>query len=91
MLALFRSQAADLLELCDGLERVGVPDLGIFAAVEELEELDNELDVADAAMAGLDLDFRCARRDRALLDPPLERLDLGDLGRTQVAAIDEWA
>ena len=71
------------------VERVGVPDLGVLAAVEELEELDDELDVADAAAAGLDLDLGGAGRDGALLDPPLQRLDLGDLGRAQVAAIDE--
>ncbi len=71
------------------VERVGVADLGILAAVQELEELDDELDVADAAAAGLDLDLRRAGRDGALLDPPLQGLDLGDLGRAEVAAIDE--
>ena len=45
------------------VERVGVPDLGVLAAVEELEELDDELDVADAAVAGLDLDLGRAGRD----------------------------
>ena len=57
-------------------ERVGVPDLGILAAVQELEELDDELDVADSAVAGLDLDIGGPGRDGALLDPPLQRLDL---------------
>ena len=42
-------------------ERVGAADLGVLAAVEELEELDDELDVADAAVAGLDLDLGPAR------------------------------
>ena len=32
--------------------------LGQVAAVEELQELDGELDVADAAVAGLDLACR---------------------------------
>ena len=56
-------------------------DLGILAAVEELEELDDELDVADAAAAGLDLDLGRAGGDGPLLDPPLHRLDLADLRR----------
>ena len=86
---LLGGQAADLLEPGDGVQRVGVADLGVLAAVQELEELDDELDVADAAAAGLDLDLGGAGGDGALLDPPLERLDLGDLGRAQVAAVDE--
>ena len=61
-------------------QRVGVPDLGVPAAVQELEELDDELDVADAAVAGLDLDLGRPRREGPLLDPPLHRLDLADLG-----------
>ena len=74
-------QAADPLELGDGVERVAAADLGILAAVQELEELDDELDVADAAAAGLDLDLGRPGRDGPLLDPPLEGLDLGDLRR----------
>ncbi len=89
MRPLLGGQAADLLEPGDRQEGVGVADLGVLAAVEELEELDDELDVADAAVAGLDLDLGGAGRDRPLLDPPLQRLDLGDLGGAQVAAIDE--
>ena len=38
---------------------------GYGAAVEELEELDDELDVADAAAAGLDLDRRRSRPRRS--------------------------
>ena len=84
-----RGQAADLLEPRDGEQRVGVADLGVLAAVEQLEELDDELDVADAAAAGLDLDLGGPRRDGPLLDPPLQRLDLADLGAAEVASIDE--
>ncbi len=86
---LLGAQAADLLEPGDGLERGGVADLGILAAVQELEELDDKLDVANPAPAGLDLDLGGPGRDGALLDPPLERLDLGDLGGTEIAAIDK--
>ena len=83
-------QAADLLEPGDGRAACSAcAHLGILAAVQQLEELDDELDVADAAVAGLDLDLGRAGRERPLLDPPLQRLDLGDLGGAEVAAIDE--
>ena len=48
-------EAADLGESVEGEEGVALADLGQVAAVEELEELDGELDVADAAVPGLDL------------------------------------
>src|SRR5690606_35687345 len=48
-------QAAALLELGDGQQRVAHPQLREIAAVEQLQELDGELDVADAAVAGLDV------------------------------------
>ena len=40
-------------------------------------------------MPGLDLDLGGPGRDGALLDPPLEGLDLGDLGGAEIAAIDK--
>ena len=86
---LLGAQAADLLEPGDRLERRDVADLGILAAMQQLEELDDELDVANPAAAGLDLDLGGAGRDGALLDPPLEGLDLGDLGGAEIAAIDK--
>ena len=70
-------------------QRVGVADLGVLAAVEQLEELDDELDVADAAVAGLDLDLGGPRRHGPLLDPPLQGLDLADLGAAEIASVDE--
>ena len=45
------AQAADLLEPGDRLERGGVADLRILAAVQQLQELDDELDVANPALA----------------------------------------
>ena len=58
---------------------IGGADSGVLAAVQQLEELDHELDVANSAVAGLDLEIGASGRDRALLDPPLQRLDLRDL------------
>ena len=58
-------QAADVLQGLHGLERVALADLGQVAAVEQLQELDGELDVADAAVAGLDLACRCRRPGRS--------------------------
>ena len=49
------AEAADSFERLEGLDGVALPDLDQVAAVEELEELDGELDVANAAVAGLDL------------------------------------
>ena len=46
-------QAAGLFQAGDGVERVAGADFGQRAAVEQLQELDHELDVADAAVAGL--------------------------------------
>ena len=69
-------QAADLFQLGHGLQRVAGAKLGQVAAVEQLQELDDELDVADAAVAGLHVagvapPSRCVccsmRRFRALM------------------------
>ena len=69
-------QAADAFQLGDRLERVAGAQLRQIAAVEQLQELDDEFDVADAAVAGLDVArvgpfacrVRCSiRRLRALM------------------------
>ena len=73
----------------NGQQGIGAADLGILAAVQQLQKLDHELDVANSTVARLDLKIGAARRDRALFDPPLQRLDLRDLAGTQVAAVDE--
>ena len=82
-------EATDLFELVNGQQGIGAADLGILAAVQQLEKLDHELDVANSTVARLDLEIGPAGRDRALFDPPLQRLDLRDLAGTQVAAVDE--
>ncbi len=61
----------------------------ILAAVQKLKELDDEFDVANAAVSRFDFDLGGARRERALLDPALHGLDLADLGRAEIAAINE--
>src|SRR5207244_837944 len=82
-------QAADALERLQGEQGVALADLGQVAAVEQLQELDAELDVADAAVAGLDLSVALAGPAGLLLDAALEGLDLVDLGETQIFAVDE--
>ena len=82
-------QAADLLQGLQGQQRVALADLGQVAAVEQLQELDGELDVADAAVAGLDLGVAVAGPAGLVLDAPLQRLDLVDLGEAEILAIDE--
>ena len=81
-------QAADPLQLRQRFQRVAGAQLGQVAAVEQLEELDDELDVADAAAAGLHVAGAAADVERLLLDPPLQGLDAADVGVAQVAAID---
>ena len=49
-----------------------VRSCGQVAAVEQLQELDHELDVADAAVAGLDV--RARRRPRASVRCSMRRL-----------------
>ena len=51
------AQTADLFQPGDGRERGRVANLGILATVEQLQELHDELDVADAPLARLDLDL----------------------------------
>ena len=85
--ALLVGQAAALFQPGHGLQRVAGPQLGQVAAVEELQELDHELDVANAAVADLHVADLVVAVD-VLLDPPLEGLDAADVGPAQVAAVD---
>ena len=52
---LLMRQAAAVFQLGDRLERVAGAQGGQVAAVEQLQELDDEFDVADAAVAGFDV------------------------------------
>ena len=57
-------QAAGPIQLGQGFQRVAGSQLGQIAAVEQLQELDGELDVADAAAAGLHVAGAAAVRMR---------------------------
>ena len=83
-------QAAGDFQRFQRQQRVPLAHRGQVAAVEQLQELDGELDVADAAAAGLHLrSRRSPTRPALLLDLPLQRLDLVDLGEAEVFAVDE--
>ena len=77
-------QAAGLLQAGDRVERVAGADLRQGAAVEQLQELDHELDVADAAVAGLHVAQVAAFVFGVLLDAALERLDARDVGQAEI-------
>src|SRR5205807_921494 len=72
-------EAAGRFERLHRQEGVALADLGQVAAVEELKELNRELNVADAAVSGLDLAAGLSCLRRALFDLALERLDAVDL------------
>jgi hypothetical protein len=59
----------------DCLERGAGAELRRVAAAQELEKLDRELDVADAAAAVLDVGRINTLPDRPVFDPAFERLD----------------
>ena len=86
--ALLVRQAAGILKLGDGLQRVAGAQLRQVAAVEQLQELDDELDVADAAAAGFHVAIVGPFAFAALFDPPLEGLDAADVGPAEIAAIN---
>ena len=81
-------ERAGFFQAGDRVERVAGADFGQRAAVEQLQELDDELDVADAAVAGFDVADFAAFAFGALLDAALERLDARDVGEAEILAID---
>ena len=72
-------------------ERVGLAEPLVPAAVHDLQELDGELDVADAPAAALDLGELLAATPDVLLEPDLRAADLVDRGLVEVARVDELA
>ena len=87
-LPLLVGEAAGRGEPPDRLERGPRPDGRRVAPREQLEKLDRELDVTDAAAARLHVGGVAPRPDRPLLDPPLERLDAADVGAGEPAPPD---
>ena len=81
-------EAAGLFQPGDRVQRVAGANLRQGAAVEQLQELDHELDVANAAVAGLHVPQVAAFAFGALLDAALERLDARDVGEAEIAAIN---
>src|SRR4051812_2674630 len=85
-LRFFMGNAANGFERAQRLERVALPQFRQIAAVEQLEELNDEFDIANAAVARLHLapahpaalkrENRMRRGlARLLFDTPLDRLD----------------
>src|SRR5690242_537865 len=82
-------QTADALQRGQGKQGVALTHFRQIAAVEQLQELDGELDVTDAALAGLDLGAAEAGPAGLVLDAPLDRFDFVDLGETEIFPVDE--
>ena len=80
-------EAAGFLERLHRQEGIALAHLGQVVAVGELEKLDRELDIANAAVAGLHIGVGRAALGGLLLDAALEDLDFVDLGKAQIFAI----
>ena len=74
--------------MSDRFQRVAGAQFGQFGRVKQLQELDHEFDVANAAAARFDVADVAAFGNGALFDPPLKRLDAGNIGPAEIAAID---
>ncbi len=74
---------------CERAEGVRLPEPFVATAVDDLEELDGELHVADPAPPTLDLGSRLAPGSYVLLQADLHPADLLDGLRGKLLAIDE--
>ena len=81
-------QRPRLGEAVHGLDRVAGADGWRIAAAEELEELDRILDVTDSPRSELDVVFGPPLVGHLPLHPPLQRLDLTDVGGGEPASVD---
>src|SRR5437868_13959967 len=79
-------QAADALQGRQRLEGAALADLREIAAVEQLQKLNRELDVAYTAVAGLDLCVALPAGAGAVLDAPLQGLDFVNFRNAEVFA-----
>ena len=76
-------------ELIEGGQRVSGPQRRLLAAVDQLEHLREQLDLADAAAALLDVEVEVAVARMFPVGPRLVARELLDRGVIQVLAIDE--
>ena len=81
-------EAACFRQPSQRLERVAGADPRRGAAVEQLQKLDREFHVADAASAVLHVAAVATTAAGPLFDLSLERFDAADIGRRKPAAID---
>ena len=70
-------------------ERVRLAEPMVTPAVDDLQELDGELDVADPAAAALHLGELLAPGPDVLLEPHLDAADVIDRGLVQLPRVDE--
>src|SRR5207237_9562578 len=64
-------------------------DFREVAAVEQLEKLNGELNITNAAVAGFCVEIAGTGLGGLVLDAAFDRLDLVDLAETQILAVDE--
>src|SRR5262245_63685313 len=83
-----RREATGLLESGDCFQRIPSADFGQVTAVEELQELDDEFDVANAAASRFDITAIAAFDFGVSFDASFERPDAGNVGQAEVAAIN---
>src|SRR5436190_830224 len=75
----------------DRLQRVALAQPGVVTAVEELERLDEELDLADPATSELDVRRRVALLAERPIDLRLHRADRGEDPRVEARPVDDLA
>ena len=87
LVAVAAGEEAGIEQALERFERAPDPEIGVAAPVQELERLHEELDLADAAAAELQIDPRRPRR--LLLRADLELAHLVDRLQIEVLAEDE--
>ena len=88
---LLPGEVAALGEPVERAQAVPLAEPGILAAVEELEGLDVELDVADPPDTELDVALLLPARAEAPVDPVLHRPDLAERLALEPGAVDDLA
>ena len=88
----FRADPAALGEAAECADRIALAQVLLTATGDELLRLREELDLANAATADLDVVAGDADGAEAFegVDLPLHRMDVGDRGEVEILAPDEW-